>query len=249
MSASLPITTKNRLDEIADERGCSRSSALTQVVSERDQYLDERDAARAEIEQLRAELEVEQERREQAEQATPSGDASTVGVVSAVLGPVLLAVGQVPIAVPLLVVGAVFVLLWATGYDQYADELVAEARTELAEHGGLRGFFRAVFLGDPVIDDPSTVFERAANAERYVPIAALAALVVALPAWVAYEAGALSAFVETLGAWGTLGYLLLFAGAMYLIPLTLGVSAIASLAVATARTPADDTPTPEREGS
>jgi hypothetical protein len=247
MSASIPIETKKKLDTIADERGVSRSAALTELVGEWEKYRDELDATRSEVEQLRGRLQAEQEK---AEQVTPtSRDASTVGLLATVLGPVLLAVGQAYIAVPFLVVGAVYVLLWATGYDQYADVAIAEARAELAEHGGLRGFFFAVFLGDPVIDDPSTVFERAANAERYTLIAALAALVVALPAWVAYEAGALSALVETLGGWGTLGYLLLLTGAMYLIPVILGVSAIASLAVATARTPADDTPTPEREGS
>jgi hypothetical protein len=248
VTASVSPGVFDTLDDEAERREISRSAAVTEIVKEWEQYRDELDEALSEVDQLRGQLNSERERREQvererrelaeqAEQATPSGGASTVGVVSAVLGPVLFAVGQAPIAVPFLVVGAVFVLLWATGYDQYDDELVAEARAELAEHGGVRGFFRAVFLGDPVIDDPSTVFERAANADRYVPIVSLAALIVALPVGAAYEAGALSAFVETLGAWGALGYLLLLTGAMYLIPVILGVSAVASLAVATARTP------------
>jgi hypothetical protein len=247
ISASIPIETKKKLDTIADERGVSRSAALTELVGEWEKYRDELDATRSEVEQLRGRLQAEQEK---AEQVTPtSRDASTVGLLATALGPVLLAVGQGVIAVPFLVVGAVYVLLWATGYEQYADVLIAEGHAELAEHGGLRGFFRAVFLGDPVIDDPSTVFERAANADRYVPIVSLAALVVALPVWGAYEAGALSAFVETLGVWGALGYILLLTGVLYLIPVIAGVAAIASLAVATARTPTDDTPTPEREGA
>lgn len=246
VTASVSPGVFDTLDDEAERREISRSATVTEIVKEWEQYRDELDAARSEVDQLRGRLQAEQEK---AEQVTPtSRDASTVGVLSAVLGPVLLAVGHGAIAAPFLIVGAVYVLLWATGYDHYADQVLAEARNELAEHGGLRGFFRTVFFGDPVIDDPSTAFERAANAERYAPIAAVVALVVAAPAVVAVEAGALSVFVATLGGWGLVAYLLLVTGAVYLLPVIMGVSAIATLAVTTARTPADDTPIPEPDG-
>ena len=74
ISASLPVETKEKLDEIADEREANRSVTLTQLVDEWERYREDLDATRTELDQVRGQLAVERERRVEAEQAAAAGN-------------------------------------------------------------------------------------------------------------------------------------------------------------------------------
>jgi len=158
-----------------------------------------------------------------------------LGVVSLAIAPTLLATGYTLVGGAAGVVAAVYVLLWVTATDHLLESWLGTARDELRAVGGVRGFFRTVIYEDRVVDDPETLVERLTYAD--VAGAGLLTLVtvLGLPLLVAARLGLLRPTLEAIGSAGVLA-LLVGAGAVaYSGALLLAVSALATLAVASAR--------------
>jgi len=238
VTARMPESLKQEVEEVAEERGMSRSATVKQLVRdgmEREEVETELAAAKA------------------------TSALTLLGVVSIVLAPTLLAVGVTLPGVFLSIVAATYTLLWVTGYDSKISEHVAAARRELSEGGGFYGFFK-LFVADAKreyseannvvgfvkvvwkkwkgshdIQDPDSPVERAARVDLYIPIVAVVFFLVSLPALGAVMLGEVEAFVGLFDSTSALIYLLLTFGTAYSMVILLGISAVASIALVSAR--------------
>jgi len=211
LAVRAPRDWYDEVDDHAEERGISKSDVLRRATKA---YLDDKSnnsVSRA---------------------ASP---LALLGVICLAVAPTLLATGYVLVGALAGLVAAAYVLLWVTATDVLVEEALRTAREELQAVGGVRGFFRTVIYEDRVVDDPETLVERLTYAD--VAGAGLLTLVtvLGLPLLVAARLGLLRPTLEAIGSAGVLA-LLVGAGAVaYSGALLLAVSALATLAVASAR--------------
>ena len=169
-----------------------------------------------------------------------------LGVVSLATAPTLLATGYTAAGGVAGGVAAIYVLLWVTATDVVVEEALGDARAELREAGGVVGFFRRV-VTDHHVEDPDTVVERAARLD-IVAFGLLVGLgVVLLPLVVAAWVGVLGEVLAALGTTGVTAAAIVIMLLGYGFVVLMGVSAVASLAIASARTEPElvDDPTAE----
>jgi hypothetical protein len=147
----------------------------------------------------------------------------------------LLATGEGAVGVPLAFVSAVGVAGWGlarlTGWGAWAADKITVLQEGFQDIGGVRGFFRVAwrrYKGDHPIDEPSTVVERAARLDNYLPALFVVAFAVGGVMWGVVEAGVL----PLIGPTGALILLLAFILVVYSIPAAMVVAAAAQLAVA-----------------
>jgi len=206
--------SQNRYDEVddyADENGFNKSQVLRRALIEYFREDDETGAGRA---------------------VSP---LALLGVICLAVAPTLLATGHVLVGALAGLVAAAWVLLWVTATDVLVEEALGTAREELQAVGGVRGFFRAVIYEDRVVDDPETLVERLTYADVAGAGLLTVVLLLGLPLLVAARLGLLGPTLEAIGSAGVLA-LLVGAGAVaYGGALLLAVSALATLAVASAR--------------
>jgi predicted transcriptional regulator len=186
------------------------------------------------------------ERHEAEEEATETAAESgrsvsalaLLGVVSLATAPTLLATGYTAAGGVAGAVAAIYVLLWVTATDVVVEEALGDARAELREAGGVVGFFRRV-VSDHHVEDPDTVVERAARLD-IVAFGLLVGLgVVLLPLGVAAWVGVLGELLATVGSTAATAIATLVMALAYGVVVLMGVSAVASLAIASARAEAD----------
>jgi hypothetical protein len=215
-----PPDRYEEVDAHAEENGINKSDVLRRATEE---YLDAENDTSA--------------------SRSPS-PVALLGVVSLAIAPTLLATGYTLVGGLAGVVAATYVLLWVTATDHLLEEALGTARDELRAVGGVRGFFRAVIYEDRVVEEPETLVERLTRADIVGAGLLTVFTVLALPLALAARVGLLAPALEAIGS---LGVLALLVGAVVLAyggALLLGISAIATLAVASARhdlaTDADD---------
>ena len=203
------------VEEIAEEESASKSTVVRRFVEEG-------------IERHKAE--------EQAKQRAgrPTSPLALVGVVSLATAPTLLATGHTEIGAVVGAVAAAYVLLWVTATDQIVEDALGDARDELREAGGVRAFFREVMSDHPV-EDPDTLVERAARLDLVAQGLLVGFLAVALPAATLAWAGVLDGVLAALGPSGVRAYILVLLVLGYGFVLLMSVSALATLAIASAR--------------
>ena len=156
-----------------------------------------------------------------------------LGVVAIAVAPTLLATGYTGLGVAFGAVAAVYALLWVTAYDLALERYLDDVRDRLDEAGGVVGFFRLMWF-DHHVEDPDTIVERAARLDLYAPVAAGLAILVGGVAVVLQLTGYLGSVLAAIGPFGAFGWALLIVGFAYLFAVMLAVSALASLAIATA---------------
>jgi len=214
IASRVPPDVDDRIEEMANEDGDRSKSSVIRLLIE--ESLEERET-----------------------EDTSAGRAvsplALLGVVSLAIAPTLLATGYTLVGGAAGVVAAAYVLLWVTATDVVVEEALGTARDELRAVGGVRGFFRVVMYEDRVVDEPETLVERLTRADIVGAGLLTAFTVLALPLALAARVGLLAPALESLGS---LGVLALLVGAVVLAyggALLLGISAIATLAVASAR--------------
>jgi hypothetical protein len=225
VSGKVPGRVTEGLDEEAEARGVSRSTVIREHLEDAVQEGEEDTAAGA---------------------GRSVSALALLGVVSLAIAPTLLATGYTAAGGVAGAVAAIYVLLWVTATDVVVEEALGDARAELREAGGVRGFFRRV-VTDHHVEDPDTVVERAARLD----IAAFGLLVglavVLLPLGVAAWVGVLGELLATVGSTGATAIAVLIMGLAYGFVVLMGVSAVASLAIASARTEAEPVDDPAAE--
>jgi len=215
-----PPDRYEEVDAHAEENGINKSDVLRRATEE---YLDAENDTSA--------------------SRSPS-PVALLGVVSLAIAPTLLATGYTLVGGLAGVVAATYVLLWVTATDHLLEEALGTARDELRAVGGVRGFFRAVIYEDRVVEEPETLVEHLTYADiaggALLTVFSVLALVLAL----ATNVGLLAPALEAIGGLGVLALLVGLLVLAYGGALLLGVSALATLAVASARhdlaTDADD---------
>jgi uncharacterized membrane protein len=151
-----------------------------------------------------------------------------LAIVAIAVAPTLLVTGHIAAATIFFAIPAMSALLWITGYDEVLQE----------KFSTIRDFFLVMWF-DHHVENPDNVVERAARLDLYAPVAlVLSALVGGVGVALQYL-GYLDVVLAVIGPWGALGWALLVVGLMYLFALMLGISAIATVAVATSRSDAD----------
>lgn len=215
VTGKIPSRVREELEEEAEARGVSRSTVI-------------REHLEAAVDDVEGEEEADH---------TPGRSASPLallGVVSLAIAPTLLATGYTAAGSVAGAVAAAYVLLWVTATDVVVEEALGDARAELREAGGVVGFFRHV-VGDHPVEDPDTVVERAARLD----IVALGLLVglgaVLVPLGVAAWVGVLGELFAAVGSTGATAILVLIMALGYGAVVLMGVSAVACLAIASAR--------------
>lgn len=214
VTGKIPSRVREELEEEAEARGVSRSTVIREHLEAAVDDADEEEA-----------------------DPTPDRSASPlslVGVVSLAIAPTLLATGYTAAGSVAGVVAAAYALLWVTATDVVVEEALGEARDELREAGGVFGFFRHAVADHPV-EDPDTVVERAARLDMVGLGLLVGLLAVLLPLGVAGWVGVLGEAVATIGSAGVTAYVVLVVALGYAAAFVLGVSAVASLAIASAR--------------
>ena len=218
VTGKIPARVREELEEEAEARGVSRSTVIREHL----------------------EAAVDDPGEEEAD-PTPDRSASPlalVGVVSLAVAPTLLATGYTAVGGIAGAVAAAYVLLWVTATDVVVEEALGDARAELREAGGVVGFFRRV-MTDHHVEDPDTVVERAARLDIVASglLVGLAAVVV--PLGVAAWVGVLGGLLAAVGSTGATAILVLIMALAYGFVVLMGVSAVASLAIASARADVD----------
>ena len=218
VTGKIPARVREELEEEAEARGVSRSTVIR--------------------EHLEAAVDDSGE-----EEADPTPDRSPsplalVGVVSLAIAPTLLATGYTAAGGIAGAVAAAYVLLWVTATDVVVEEALGDARAELREAGGVVGFFRRV-VTDHHVEDPDTVVERAARLDivAFGLLVGLSAVLV--PLGVAAWVGVLGGLLAAVGSTGATAILVLIMALAYGFVVLMGVSAVASLAIASARADVD----------
>ena len=209
LSGRVPADTYDEVEDLADDLDVRKSDLLRRATED---YLDDHGT----------------DDRERGRSVSP---LALIGVVALAIAPTLLATGYTTVGLTAGGVAAIYVLLWVTAYDVVVEDALGDARDELAEVGGVVGFFRFV-MTDGRVEEPDTVVERASNWDLLGYGLVIGAGVVLAPAAVLQRVGVLDA----LGATGALAYAVVALGLAYAGVLLLGVSAVASLALASTRT-------------
>jgi hypothetical protein len=220
INARVPDRVKDAIVDEAERRGVSQSTVIRE-------YMEDVYTA-----------------SEEDDEDTAAGAGRSVsalallGVVSLAIAPTLLATGNTAAGGVAGAVAAIYVLLWVTATDVVVEEALGDARAELREAGGVVGFFRRV-VTDHHVEDPDTVVERAARLD-IVAFGLLVGLgVVLLPLGVAAWVGVLGELLATVGSTGATAIAVVIMVLGYGVAVLMGVSAVASLAIASARTEAD----------
>lgn len=212
------------VEAIAEEESSSKSTVVRRFVEQG-------------IERHKAE-------EEALDDATTAGRSvsplALVGVVSLAIAPTLLSTGYTIAGGVAGVVAAAYVLLWVTATDVVVEEALGDARAELREAGGVVGFFRRV-VTDHHVEDPDTVVERAARLDILAFGLLTGLLAVLLPVGAAAWVGVLGEALAVVGSAGATAVLLVVLVVAYGAAVLMGVSAVASLAIASARTDRSDT--------
>lgn len=217
VSGKVPGRVTEGLDEEAEARGVSRSTVIREHL----------------------EAAVEDDEEDTAGGAGRSVSAlALLGVVSLATAPTLLATGYTAAGGVAGAVAAIYVLLWVTATDVVVEEALGDARAELREAGGVVGFFRRV-VSDHHVEDPDTVVERAARLDIVAFGLLVGLVVVLLPLGVAAWVGVLGELLATVGSTGATAIATLIMALAYGVVVLMGVSAVASLAIASARAEAD----------
>ena len=203
--------TAEEVKEYVDERGVKKSDVLRRATKE---YIDEQTG--------------------EAGGARRSVSPLTILGLGAVAWG-LLATGYTQVGGVLGIFAAVYALLWVTAYDTVLEGALDDARDELREVGGVVGFFRYVAT-DHHVEDPDTVVERAARLDLVAQGVLVGLLVVLAPLAVAAYLGALEPLLAVIGTSGVRGIALVVVALGYAAALLMGVSAVASLAIASAAT-------------
>lgn len=209
-----PLDTYREVEALAEENDIKKSDVLRRATEE---YLDdEDDTARG-------------------RSVSP---ITIVGVVAIALAPTLLATGYTAAGVAAVGVAGLYLLLWLTAYDVVLEETLDDARRRVVD------FFRYVMFEDRLDDEPDGVVERATRADAVAIGVFSVGLLLAAPLVGLYYVGYIEAFVAAIGPYGAFGYGVVLLLLFYIGVTGLAIHAIASLAVATARsgeaTPADD---------
>jgi hypothetical protein len=205
------------------------------LVDEVEAKAEEEHRSRSEMTKLLVETGLEHYDEEDTAGGRAVSPLALLGVVSLAIAPTLLATGHTLVGGAAGVVVAVYALLWVTATDHLLEEWLGTARDELRAVGGVRGFFRAVIYEDRVVEEPETLVERLTRADIVGAGLLTVFTVLALPLALAARVGLLAPALEAIGS---LGVLALLVGAVVLAyggALLLGISAIATLAVASAR--------------
>jgi len=205
------------------------------LVEEVDEKADEEHRSRSEMTKLLVETGLEHYDEEDTAAGRAVSPLALLGVVSLAIAPTLLATGYTLVGGLAGVVAAAYVLLWVTATDHLLEEALGTARDELRAVGGVRGFFRAVIHDDRVVDEPETVVERLTYADVVGAGLLTVFTVLALPLALAARVGLLAPALEAIGSLGVLALLVGLLVLAYGGALLLGVSALATLAVASAR--------------
>jgi len=211
LSAKVAVDTDERVESIAEDLGARKSDVLRRALSE---YLEEEEM-----------------------DTSPSRSTSPLallGVVALAIAPTLLATGYTLVGGAAGVVAATYAVLWVTAYDTLVEERLGTARDELRAAGGVVGFFRAVMYDDRAVEDPETPVERLTYADVAGVGVLTAVTLLALPLAAAAYVGVLPPALETIGGAGTLALAGLLVGLVYLGFGLLGLSALATLALADA---------------
>ena len=219
LTARVPEEERDAVEDLADERAKSKSAMTRELVQRGLETIDEDDRA--------------------PEPSRTASPLTILGVVAIAVAPTLLATGYTGLGVVLGLVAAVYALLWVTAYDTVLEERLDDARDELREVGGVVGFFRYV-AADHHVEEPDTVVERAARLDLVAQGLLVGLLAVLAPLAVAAYLGALEPLLAVIGATGATAIVLLVLALGYAAALLMGVSALASLAIASAATEDDD---------
>ena len=211
VTARVPGPIKRRVEELAEETGNSQSAMAKELIKDGLEAREEDTARRRSVSPI-----------------------TILGVVAIAVAPTLLATGYTGLGIGLGAFAAAYVLLWATAYDVVLERHLEAAREELDEAGGVVGFFRLMWF-DHHVEDPDTIVERAARLDLYAPVAGVLAILAAGVAAVLQYFGYLGSVLDVVGPWGAIGWAVLIVALAYLFALMLGISALASLAVASAR--------------
>ena len=229
LSGRVPEPVKERIEEMAEERGMSQSMMMREILKEGIEYKD-------------ADTEPGQPTRSGASPVT------IFGVVALAVAPTLLATGYTALGAVVGVFAAVYALLWATALDVILEEHVGNARQKLRRAGGLVGFFQLMRSDHPV-EDPGTPVERAARLQLWALVLVGFIVILLSPFAAFYYIGQLELVLGLLPAW-TLWSVIIAVGILaYAVPILLGISAIATVAITTARgSGADDEAAAENLG-
>ena len=202
-------------------------------------YVEERDLKKSDVLRRATKEYIDKQKTETPPTGTRSVSPLTIlGVVAIAVAPTLLATGFTGLGVAFGAVGAVYALLWVTAYDLALERYLDDVRDQLDDAGGVVGFFRLMWF-DHHGEDPDTIVERAARLDLYAPIAGGLGILVGGVAFGLYYVGHFATVAGVIGPWGVFGWALLVVGLAYVFALMIGVSAIASLAVASSRRGAD----------
>lgn len=239
---SLPHEVVDEIDEYAEETHVNTRSKAVELIARAQLEEDEEDGGGD-----------EDDATEEDHRSTASGRSASavtiLGVLALALGPTFLSTGYTGLGVVASSIGATYALLWATAYDLVLARKYDDVRAELGEAGGVVGFFRVMWAkweGTHHVEDPNTPVERAARLELYAPVLSGVGVLVSSPVLVALyllDYGP-ARVIDLLGVSGALWYLTLVVGLVYIIGLVIGISSIATIAIATAREPK---PTPADE--
>lgn len=231
VNSRVPERIKEAIVEEAEQRGVSQSTVIRE-------YME--DVYSLEGEEGDAEGENAEETTEDTGATRSVSPLALVGVVSLAIAPTLLSTGYTIAGGVAGVVAAAYVLLWVTATDVVVEEALGDARAELREAGGVVGFFRRV-VTDHHVEDPDTVVERAARLDILAFGLLTGLLAVLLPVGAAAWAGVLGEALAVVGSAGATAVLLVVLVVAYGAAVLMGVSAVASLAIASARTDRTDT--------
>jgi len=215
VTARVPGPMKRRVEELAEETGNSQSAMARELIKT---GLEERD-------------------RDESPPGRSVSALTILGVVAIAVAPTLLATGFTAIGAVFGAIGALYALLWATAYDGVVEDALGTARDELREVGGVVGFFRFAYRkmrNDHHVEDPDTVIERAARLDILAEGALVGLLAVLIPLGLAAYVGVLEPFLAAVGTTGVRAIVLLIVALAYGFAFLMAVSALASLAIATA---------------
>ena len=204
LSARVAVDTDEKVESLAEELGARKSDVLRRAIVE---YLE-------------------------GEDTSPSRSPSPLaflGVVALAIAPTLLATGYTNVGGIAAGVGVGYALLWVTAYDTLVEERIADAHDKLADVGGVVGFFRYV-IDDDTVEDPDTAVERAANLDTLAFGFLVGSLAVGGVAAVLLQFVA----VDTIPTAGVKLLIVGFGGFLTLSGLFMGISALASVTVASA---------------
>jgi len=192
-------------------------------------YVEERDLKKSDVLRRATKQYIDEQTGEDTQRTQRSASPITIlAIVAIAVAPTLLVTGHIAAATIFFAIPAMSALLWITGYDEVLQE----------KFSNIRDFFLVMWF-DHLVEDPDNVVERAARLDLYAPVALVLSALVGGVGVVLQYLGYLDVVLAVIGPWGALGWALLLVGLMYLFAVMLGISAIATVAIATSRSNAD----------